>query len=198
MSATAIHVRPAAPADEQQAIGVITLAFAADPMARWAFPDPVTYLSVMPDFVRAFGGNGLTHGATHLADGGLGAAMWLPPGVQPDSETMMSMTERYILADRMDDMMQVFGQMEKHHPAGDCWYLPLIGVDPASQGRGLGAALLRYALQRCDQDDVAAYLESSNPRNISLYERHGFERLGTIQAGTSPTMVPMLRRPRRP
>ena len=198
MSVTPIHVRPAAPADAQQAISVITLAFAADPMVRWAFPDPVTYLTVMPDFVRAFGGNGLTHGATHLVDGGFGAAMWLPPGVEPESDTMMSMTERYILGDRMGDMMQVFEQMEKHHPAGDCWYLPLIGVDPLAQGRGCGAALLRFALQRCDQDGIAAYLESSNPRNITLYERHGFERLGVIQAGTSPTMVPMLRRPQRP
>lgn len=81
MSRTAIHVRRADPADEPQAVGVITLAFAADPMPRWAFPDPQTYLNPMPDFVRAFGGNGLTHGATHLVDGGLGAAMWLPPGV---------------------------------------------------------------------------------------------------------------------
>ena len=28
-----------------------------------------------------------------------------------------------------------------------------------------------------------AYLESSNPRNIPLYERHGFEALGEIQVG---------------
>ena len=197
MSQTAVHVRPAGPADEPQAVGVITLAFAADPMVRWAFPDPGTYLNLMPDFVRAFGGNGLAHGATHLVDGGLGAAMWLPPGVQPDSDTMMSMTQRYIRADRVDDMMQVLAQMDKYHPVDDCWYLPLIGVDPLAQGRGCGAALLRYALQSCDRDGIAAYLESSNPRNISLYERHGFERLGTIQAGASPTMVPMLRRPRR-
>jgi hypothetical protein len=37
-------------------------------------------------------------------------------------------------------------------------------------------------------------LESTNPRNISLYRRHGIEQLGTIQAGSSPTLVPMLRR----
>jgi hypothetical protein len=43
---------------------------------------------------------------------------------------------------------------------------------------------------------LPAYLESSNPRNISLYERHGFEIIGLIQAGGSPTLTPMLRRPR--
>ena len=197
MSGSAIGVRPASQADEASVIGVITLAFSTDPMARWAFPDPATYLAMMPDFVRAFGGNGFAHGAAHLVDGGFGAAMWLPPGVQPDADTMTAMSEQYIPEDRFDDMMQVFTQMEKHHPADDCWYLPLIGVDPSCQSRGYGSALLRYALPQCDRDGVAAYLESSNPRNISLYERHGFERLGLIQAGTSPTMVPMLRRPRR-
>jgi GNAT superfamily N-acetyltransferase len=63
------------------------------------------------------------------------------------------------------------------------------------QGRGHGAALLRYALERCDRDGVAAYLESSNARNVPLYERHGFVAMGSIQAGSSPTVIPMLRRP---
>ena len=55
---------------------------------------------------------------------------------------------------------------------------------------------MRHALSRCDRDGTPAYLESSNPRNITLYERHGFERLGTVQVGTSPSIVPMLRRAR--
>jgi len=82
------------------------------------------------------------------------------------------------------------------HPAEPHWYLPLIGVEPSCQGRGCGGALLSFALERFDREKQVAYLESSNPRNIRLYERHGFERLGEIQAGSSPTLVPMARRPR--
>jgi ribosomal protein S18 acetylase RimI-like enzyme len=93
-------------------------------------------------------------------------------------------------------MSQVFEQMGKFHPEEPCWYLPLIGVDPTCQGRGYGSALLRYALEQVDGTGAPAYLESSNPRNVPLYERHGFEVLGRIQAGSSPTVVPMLRRPR--
>jgi ribosomal protein S18 acetylase RimI-like enzyme len=193
-----IHVRSAGQNDQQTVIDVITLAFSTDPITRFAFPDPSTYLTAMPALARAFGGNGFAHGAAHLVDGGPGAAMWLPPGVQPDADTMAALMERHVPKDRVDDMMQVMTQMEQYHPAEDCWYLPLIGVDPSCQSRGYGSALLRHALPRCDRDGVAAYLESSNPRNISLYERHGFEKLGSIQAGASPTMVPMLRRPSRP
>ena len=93
-------------------------------------------------------------------------------------------------------MAQVFEQMDGFHPEAPCWYLPLIGVDPTSQGRGYGSALLRYALEHVDRAGAPAYLESSNPRNVALYERHGFEVLGKIQAGSSPTVVPMMRRPR--
>jgi len=68
-------------------------------------------------------------------------------------------------------------------------------VDPAYQGNGHGAALMKYALRQIDHDHLPAYLESSNAKNIPLYQRHGFEILGTIQVGTSPTMVPMRRPP---
>lgn len=191
-----LDVRSASDADRHTVIGVITLAFAADPMVRWAFPDPATYLAVMPQIAAAFGGNGFPHGSAHFIDGGMGAAMWLPPGVMPDNERLAALVEEHGPADRQDDMTQVFEQMERYHPSDPCWYLPLIGVDPAHQGRGCGSALLQYALARCDRDGIPAYLESSNPRNISLYLRHGFEVIGDIQAGSSPTMAPMLRRPR--
>ena len=86
--------------------------------------------------------------------------------------------------------------MAAYHPDGPHWYLPMIGVNPAHQSKGLGAALLRQALERCDREGLPAHLESTNPRNISLYMRHGFVAVGEIQAGSSPTMVPMLRQPR--
>lgn len=191
-----IEVHAAAEREQQAVIDVITLAFATDPMARWAYPDPATYLSAMPAAIRAFGGNGFAHGAAHLVEGGHAAAMWLPPGVHPDAERLAAISEEHVSGPRLDEMSRVFEQMSTYHPHEPCWYLPLIGVDPAMQGRGFGSALLRYALERCDHDGVPAYLESSNPRNIPLYQRHGFEILGSIQSGRSPTVVPMLRRPR--
>jgi len=194
MSSFEVHV--ASEREQKAVIDVITLAFSTDPMARWAFPDPETYLAVWPETIKAFGGNGFAHGTVHLVDGGGAAAMWLPPGVEPDIERLTILTERHAPPERQTDMTQVFEQMGRFHPEQPCWYLPLIGVDPACQGRGDGSALLRYALEHVDRTGAPAYLESSNPRNVPLYERHGFEVLGSIQAGSSPTVVPMLRRQR--
>jgi GNAT superfamily N-acetyltransferase len=192
---SSLEVRAVSEKEEQAVIDVITLAFSTDPMARWAFPHPRTYLAIMPETIKAFGGNAFAHGTVHVVDGGGAAAMWLPPGVRSDSARLESLIEQHASPERQADMTRVFEQMGRFHPEGPCWYLPLIGVDPTSQGRGYGSALLRYALEQVDRTGAPAYLESSNPRNQPLYERHGFEVLGTIQAGSSPTVVPMLRRP---
>jgi ribosomal protein S18 acetylase RimI-like enzyme len=189
-------VRVAAGSDRARVLSVITLAFATDPMVRWTLPDPTAYLAVMPDLADAFGGGGFAHEGVLLADDAAGAAMWLPPGVHPDQQRMGELMGPYLSEAVARDIGAVFEQMAAYHPDEPHWYLPLIGVDPERQGRGYGAALMRVATERCDRDGVPAYLESSNPRNISLYLRHGFEILGTIQVGGSPEMVPMLRRPR--
>ncbi len=55
---------------------------------------------------------------------------------------------------------------------------------------------MRHALARCDEAGQLAYLESTNPRSVPLYERHGFRVLGRIQVGSSPVLLPMLRTPR--
>jgi len=184
-------------ADEGRAIGAIVLAFDADPLARWCWPDSHQYLTSMPPFARAFGGGAFLHQTAHSTDDLACAALWLPPNAHMDDAAVGEILERTTAAAIRSDLFAVFGQMAKYHPGEPHWYLPMIGVDPAYQGRGYGSALLKYALRQCDRDHAPAYLESSNPRNIPLYQRHGFETLGTIQVGTSPTLVPMLRSPRR-
>lgn len=190
---SAAMVKTATPADEAPAIGTVVLAFAADPIARWTWPESHRYLASMPTFVRAFAGGAFLNGGAHCTSDYTGAALWLPPHVHPDEERLGEIIESTVAASTRADVSAMFEQMAKCHPAGPHWYLPLIGVDPAHQGKGLGAALLTYALERCDREHLPAYLESTNPRNISLYLRHGFEVLRTIQVGGSPPMVPMLR-----
>jgi ribosomal protein S18 acetylase RimI-like enzyme len=189
-------VRSAVAAEEAEVLNVITLAFGGDPVVRWAIPDAAHYLAFMPQFARAFGGNGFAQGTVYRDEDCCGAAMWLPPGTEPDADTMLGLIEQNTRPDRLDDMLGVLEQMEQYHPHEPHWYLPLIGVDPSRYGQGLGTALMRHALARCDQDGLPAYLESSNPRNLSLYRRQGFEERGTIQAGSSPPVVPMVRWPR--
>jgi GNAT superfamily N-acetyltransferase len=113
-----------------------------------------------------------------------GAAVWAPPGDWRVPVTTM--------AREVPPMTRVFGRrlalalwsrlrMDARHPKGPShWYLATMGVAPESQGRGLGTALMRPALEEIDGASIPAYLESSTPRSRALYERHGFAVTGSL------------------
>jgi GNAT superfamily N-acetyltransferase len=120
----------------------------------------------------------------------------LPPGEQPNGEALEKVFRDTVQPEHLNDLLSTFERMDQSHPKEAHWYLAMIGVDPKAQGKGLGTELMRYALTHCDQDEVLAYLETANPRNIPLYERFGFEAQEPFQMGAAPRMTPMLRRPR--
>ncbi|KAK0264935.1 hypothetical protein LTR57_000162 [Friedmanniomyces endolithicus] len=53
------------------------------------------------------------------------------------------------------------------------WYLEILATDPKYQGQGAGSQLMRWGLERADQEGVEAYLEAS-PDAVRLYEHFGF------------------------
>lgn len=189
-------VRTATAADAQRCFDVLVLAFESDPVCRWVWPERRQYLKAFPRFARAFGGRAIDVGSAHYYEGFLGVALWLPPGVGPDEESLAEIMRDTVAEERMQAVLSMFEQMGDYHPAEPHMHLPLIGVGPASQGRGVGSELLRAVLEACDRDQVPAYLEATSPRNAALYRRHGFEALGKIRVEDCPVIVPMLRRPR--
>ena len=182
--------------DRDRVAAAIALGFSTDPVCRWMYPDSRQFMSGFPTFVLAMGGRAFDHESAYCTADLSGAALWLPPGVHPDENAVGDIVDQTVAKSLQSDLQTLMGKMAASHPDGPHWYLPMIGVDPAYQNKGLGAALLRHALERCDREGLPAYLESTNPRNISLYLRHGFVAVGEIQAGSSPTVVPMLRLPR--
>jgi len=174
----------------------MTLAFTNDPVMRYLYPDQLQFLTHFPEFVRLFGGKAFDRGSAHMTTHGLGAALWLPPDEQPDEEALIELVKRSAADSAKAELFQVFQQMSSYHPEEPHWYLPLIGVDPLYQGGGIASALLTHALAICDREGRLAYLESSNPKGLQLYRRHGFEVLGTLDVGEHPTIIPMLRKPR--
>jgi ribosomal protein S18 acetylase RimI-like enzyme len=186
-------VRIATTDEKARLISTLVLGFSVDPLARWAVPHADVYLAGMAEFFELFGGKAFEHDAAYVANDGQAVALWLPPGVEPDDEAMAQSMSSSAAPDRLEDLFAVFGDMASYHPQEACWYLPVIAADPACQGQGLGSALMKHALTRCDSEGLPAYLESSNDRNVSLYQKFGFEVMGEIQHGTSPIVRPMYR-----
>ncbi|MBC2778664.1 GNAT family N-acetyltransferase [Parasphingopyxis marina] len=191
------EIRPASPEERARAIDTIVLGFAADPLCRWIWPEGQTYLSAMAKLTEAFGGKAFDEATAYITPDFEAAALWLPPGVEPDAETMGALVAETVAPERLEEIGTFMAMQDDYHPEGEHWYLPLIAADPAHLGKGLGGALMKHALAVCDETGTTAYLESSNPRNISLYQRHGFEIMGEIQHGSSPVMTPMIREARQ-
>ncbi|MBM1172856.1 GNAT family N-acetyltransferase [Microvirga arabica] len=127
-----------------------------DPAARWTYPAPENYLNHFPDLVRIFGCRAFECGTAHFIGDAQAVALWLPPGIQPDEEALMAHFQRTVPEQEHDALFSVFEQMGQYHPDEPHWYLPLIGVDPAQQGKGYGSALLKHALRLCDEDGRGA------------------------------------------
>lgn len=175
----------------------LCLAFSNDPCTRYIWPTPAAYLRGYPRMLVAIGGAELERSACFATDDFGAAALWLRPDGKPDSDAIDVLIGETVAPERAAVAAQVGEMMDRFHPQEPHWYLSMIGVDPARQGRGLGSAVLRHTLAICDAEGSLAYLESSNPKNVPLYERHGFEVLGEIAPADFPGLTPMLRRPGR-
>jgi ribosomal protein S18 acetylase RimI-like enzyme len=189
-------IRPAELGEEARVIALMTLSFAKEPFVRWLFPDPDTYLAAMPKATSAFGVNAFPGGTVDVLDDGSGAAIWLAPGVEADSERLEATFAEYVAEEKASTLASVAEQMEHAHPPEPHWYLPMIGIDPVAQNRSLGTALMRHALSRSQAAGVPAYLELSNRRNLPFYERLGFETIRVIRVGSCPEVIAMSSRPR--
>lgn len=188
-------IKAASSQDLDCCVDAIVLAFSKDPCVRWMYSDPHQYLENMPYFVRLFAGRAFTSGTAHYIDRFAGVALWLPPGVQPDEEKLVSLIKRSVAPSQHENVFAFIEQMAAYHPSEPHYHLPMIGVDSIWQGQGYGSMLLKHALVTCNYQKLPLYLESTNPKNVPLYKRHGFEVIGTIQVETSPPCFPMLRQP---
>jgi len=178
----------------KQVKSAILLAFSSDPFIRWLFPNPNDYVEKFSIWIDEFISIGMPAEGVYADEGVSGSAIWLPPGINLDGDVLGS-TFTAIPTDRVETALKLFDIFGTFHPREDHWYLAFLGVDPLNHGRGLGSNILKKNLERIDKEGVVAYLESSNPKNISLYERHGFEIMGKVQEGDSPPIHPMIRQP---
>jgi GNAT superfamily N-acetyltransferase len=181
-------------ADRQKAVTMMTRAFIADPPSRFLYPELDKYERAFPRFVSAFAGAAFDRQGAYGIGDLAGVALWLPPGAHPDETALDMLFEDTIPAGRRAEVFEIIERMSNYHPAEPHWHLAMIGVEPDEVRKGYGSALLEAGLARVDRSGQTAYLESTNPRNIPLYERFGFRLVGTIDTGRCPPIFPMVRR----
>jgi ribosomal protein S18 acetylase RimI-like enzyme len=185
-------VRPATRADIAELAAVLTRAFANEPPFTWVQPDAELRARVQPAMFRG----ALLHvyrverGTEVVLHNGAiaGGAIWAPPGSsKPPSWRELRTIPGLIGALGLTHFPQyarrgkaVENALRRAHPSASHWYLAALGTDPQAQATGVGSALLRSGLGRCDQDGEHAYLECFD-RLVPYYQRFGFEVTGKIE-----------------
>lgn len=179
-------------------LDIFLASFCQDPFTRWLFPDIHSYIMNFPRYAEAFGGLAFECETVVFGEGNKGAVLLLPPNVHSDEQKLTALISKEIDDAIQDDVAATFKLRESYLPDNPHWYIPVIGIDPFYQGKGYGSALLEYVFNEMLKNNETVYLESANKRNLSFYERHGFEVLAEIQSGSSPTIYPMVREASQP
>ncbi len=184
--------------DARTASRVLARAFQDDPVFEWLLPDPDRRRELLPAVFMAFSELYVPYDESYIAGGGLGAALWVPPGGQPFSDEELDQLGEQLamtLGDDADKGNELNAALEEHHPEEPAFYLPFIGVVPEQQGRGLGSRLLERVLVQCDDNGTPAFLDATSPENRRLYERQGFETMAQVDVAHGPTLWTMWREP---
>jgi len=177
---------------------VLARAFREDPFHRWIFPSERAWTrSSHRSFALALEGE-VENGTVFTDDGMQGAAIWRAPGLGAPSlweKLRIAVPTIGLVGVRSPFVLCGFQRLMASHPREAHWYLNVLGTDPTYQNKGVGSALMRVVLDRCDTDGSVAYLEASRPENVPYYESHGFEILGELRMPKGPTVWRMLYSP---
>jgi ribosomal protein S18 acetylase RimI-like enzyme len=197
-------MRVAERADLKRIGEALARAFEHDPLWGWAFEDTSRErkLASLAEVFGFFAGAALGFGWVRVTDGVEAVALWIPPG---SPEMTPADEERLpgVIADaceaapaaRVSELLDAFEANHPHEPPH--YYLSLLATHPDHAGQGFGVGLVADNLAEMDAADppAAAFLESSNPRNVARYERLGFRPTREVELIAGLTGTQMWRGP---
>lgn len=175
---------------------MLARAFRDDPVARYLFPDGPRRARLLPWYLGSAVRYCLPYGEVYAAEDVGGVAAWLPPGKARVSNYwhmfksgMLSAPLRVGPAafSRLRALREYTEDAHERLAPEKHWYLFVLGVDPARQGRGIGGALTGPVLSRADAGGIPCYLETQYERNLPFYEGQGFE---VVEEGAVPNGGP--------
>jgi ribosomal protein S18 acetylase RimI-like enzyme len=181
---------------------ILAQGFFDDPMFAFIFPQFETRLEALTAFFQLFVADGIKRGKVVYAPGEQGLCIWYPADVSvfdnQFEETLAeiaSITTHFGGSEAGERFEQIGNKVGASEPASPHCEVLWIALIPQARGKGIGGSLLQPALNSSDTNKVGCYLVSSNSRNISFYERHGFRKVSPIQVSETYSMSGMWREP---
>ncbi|MDQ0425259.1 GNAT family N-acetyltransferase [Cellulomonas iranensis] len=179
-------VRAATAADVPAAARVLADAFTGYAWTDWVLPadDHAARLAEVQGLYLA---HAVEHGVVLVDDDVRGVVAFVPVDVPPPADEVW-----HRVAELHGDRIERLGAAPSPEPPAGAWTLATLGVLPAARGAGLGSRLVSEGLDRVG--DVPVVLDTSDPRNVTLYRRHGFEVVAQVDVPDGPSVWSMLRR----
>ena len=198
MAAEELRPRVASPQERDVVVAILVSAFYEDPTWSWAFPDPSLRAEQHRRLWALFVDGALRYPWVWLTSGNTATSVWIPPNgtdLSQGQEAALEPTIVDMLGVDASAVIQAFELFDRAHPRElPHFYLSLLATGAAHRGRGYGLSLLAENLRLIDEAGMPAYLEASNPANVALYARHGFEIRGSFKLpGDGPEVVTMWR-----
>lgn len=197
----------ASAADDATIVDCLVDAFARDPFFRTLWPDDDRYCAAAEEWFAADVRQLHAHGSFWIAADGSAVTCWVPPDADVadlgEFGELQAIVDR-TAGDRGAGAMAVLEAADATAAgatragttrAGPTsaeerpWTCVYVAVRDAAQGRGLGRRLALPHLARADRDELAVCLASTNPRNLTFYERLGFRTVTVVQP--SPVLPPV-------
>jgi ribosomal protein S18 acetylase RimI-like enzyme len=187
-------------ADVPALVEVLARAFDDDPWVDWlARKDARRGEAIRHLFRVCLADLALRHDECWTTEDRAGASLWIPPGRWKvglwDQLRLLPDAARVSGLRRLPSIGRSTAAIARAHPPEPHWYLLQLGVDPPAQGRGLGRALLRPVLERCDRERAGAYLETARESNLGFYARDGFAIRSVHEIPGGPTVWGLWRPP---
>ena len=172
------EVTVATPADRARVVSSLVAAFPQDPALRYFFPDGDGYPQHAAVFFGHLFDKRVQRGTIWTIERGASTALWEPPAA--GNATSDGELAAHLPADALARVRAYDQAVHAALPNFPFWYLGVLGTHPDSAGRRWGRAVMSAGLRRAAADGLLAVLETSNPANVEVYRRAGWEVLRTV------------------
>jgi GNAT superfamily N-acetyltransferase len=166
-------VRRASAADIRNVCNTATIAFAADPLLRWFFPDDEQYWAAAPSTFEYLALRSVPQQCTFTTDDCVAVGIFFPPG-RPEIDVAPSPNAVPPSAELVARFQALGAIIEVHTPPEPHWYLNVLATHPDWQRQGLGAAIIAPIGEVCRREGLALYLETESIENVAYYSHLGF------------------------
>ena len=162
---------------------LLACAFSVDPLATHILPDPKSRPRRLQRYIEVLVRASCMLDAVYVLGSPIsGVAVWMGPGqnltVGQQAEAGIDRLPE-ILGEAENDLYRYVGDhlnsLRHRDVPTPHWYLSVLGVDPVSQGQGIGGDLLRPILDEAEDTGTRCYLETFTEKNVAFYRRFGFE-----------------------